>query len=119
MKSIMFYAALVLAALISCTSAEAKRYHHDGKRAITKTATIKHSPRARHRQGVRHMRSAAYAGSGRGRRTRHHRFAHTQLRAIDGVVVDRNGWRQSGSWNNSCHDLLYLHSMYACSAYGS
>jgi hypothetical protein len=42
MKIIAFHIAVVLAALISCTGAEAKRYHHDAKRAITKTATIKH-----------------------------------------------------------------------------
>jgi len=42
---------------------------------------------------------------------------YPQRRAIDGVLVDRNGWRQTGSWDNSCHDLLYLHSMYACSGH--
>ena len=41
-----------------------------------------------------------------------------QRRALDGVLVDRNGWRQTASWDNSCHNLLHLHSMYACSAHG-
>jgi hypothetical protein len=45
MKYIAFYAAIVLAALISCTSAEARRHHHDGKHAVTKTVSIKHSTR--------------------------------------------------------------------------
>ena len=39
-------------------------------------------------------------------------------RAIDGVLVDRKGWRQTTSWNNSCFRLLHLHSMYACSGNG-
>jgi hypothetical protein len=43
---------------------------------------------------------------------------YPQLRAIDGVLVDRDGWRQTASWDNSCHSLLHLHSMYACSAHG-
>ena len=118
MKNIMFYAAVVLAALIFCNGAEAKRYHHDGKRAITKTATIKHSPRVRHRRSARHMRHATYAGKVSGRRTRHHSVAHTQRRAIDGVLVDHDGWRQTASWDNSCFSLLYFHSMYACSGHG-
>jgi len=80
MKSIIIYVAIVLAALISCTGAEAKRYHHNGKRAFTKTATIKHSPRVRHRQHARHSRFAAYAGRGRGRRTRHHSVSHNRRR---------------------------------------
>jgi len=41
-----------------------------------------------------------------------------QRRAIDGVLVDRYGWRQTASWDNSCFGLLYLHSMYACSPHG-
>jgi hypothetical protein len=54
----------------------------------------------------------------------HHRQVATwqyylQRRAIDGVLVDRNGWRQTGSWDNSCFSLLYLHSMYACSGHSS
>jgi hypothetical protein len=101
MKNIMFYAAVVLAALISCTGAEAKRYHHHGKRAITKTVTVKHG----HRHAHRHRAVAA----------RHHT---PYRRAIDGVLVDRDGWRQTASWDNSCFSLLYLHSMYACSGHG-
>jgi hypothetical protein len=46
------------------------------------------------------------------------RHYNPQRRAADGVLVDRNGWRQTASWDNSCHDLLYLHSMYACSGHG-
>jgi hypothetical protein len=42
---------------------------------------------------------------------------YPQRRAIDGVLVDRDGWRQTGSWDNSCHNLLYLHSMYACTGH--
>jgi hypothetical protein len=60
-------------------------------------------------------------------RQAYHRHQHQQTeawqyyplrRAIDGVLVDRNGWRQAGSWHNGCHDLLYLHSMFACSVQG-
>jgi hypothetical protein len=100
MKSIAFYAAIVLAALISCTGAEAKRYHHGANRTITKTAIIKHKTR----HGYPHRQVAA----------RHYNSYRT---AIDGVLVDRNGWRQTGSWDNSCHNLLYLHSMYACTGH--
>jgi hypothetical protein len=57
----------------------------------------------------------------------HHRYHHqvavrhynTQRRAIDGVLVDRYGWRQTGSWDNSCFSLLYMDSMYACSGHSS
>jgi hypothetical protein len=60
-------------------------------------------------------------------RTRHAHHHHRQVaawqyypqrRAIDGVLVDRDGWRQTASWDNSCHGLLHMHSMYACSAHG-
>jgi hypothetical protein len=59
----------------------------------------------------------------RARHAHHHRQVATwqyypQRRAIDGVRVDRDGWRQTASWDNSCHGLLHLHSMYACSAHG-
>jgi hypothetical protein len=43
---------------------------------------------------------------------------YQQRRAIDGVLVDRDGWRQTASWDNSCFSILHLHSMYACSAHG-
>jgi hypothetical protein len=118
MKSIISYVAIVLATLIFCTGAEAKRYHHNGKRVITKMATIKHSPRVHHRRSARHIRYTAYAGYGRGRRTRHHSVSYSQRRAIDGVLVDRDGWRDTASWDNTCLSLLHLHSMYACSACG-
>jgi hypothetical protein len=80
MKSIIFYVAVVLAALISCTGAEAKRHHHGGKRAITKTVSVKHSTSVRHRRGVRHYRYAAYAGCHKGRRTRHHSVSYYRQR---------------------------------------
>jgi hypothetical protein len=118
MKSIAFYVALVLAAFISCTGAEAKRHHSDGKRSIAKTVSIKHSTSARHRRGATHIRYAAYAGYGRGRRTHLLSVFYSQRRAIDGVLVDRDGWRQTASWDNSCFSILYLHSMYACSGHG-
>jgi hypothetical protein len=118
MKSIVIYVAIVLAALISCTGAEAKRHHSDGKSAITKTVSIVHSTSARHRRGVRQIRYTAYAGYRRARRTRHYSIFYSQQRAIDGVLVDRDGWRQTASWDNSCFSLLHMHSMYACSGHG-
>jgi hypothetical protein len=76
MKSIAFYAAIVLAALISCTGAEAKRYHHDGKRTITKTVRLKHSTRVRHHR--KHVRYAAYAGRQKRHHARQHSVSHYQ-----------------------------------------
>jgi hypothetical protein len=60
----------------------------------------------RHRHAPAHRQVAA-------------RYYEPLRRSIDGVLVDRNGWRQTGSWDNSCHDLLYLHSMFACSHHGA
>ena len=37
----------------------------------------------------------------------------------DGDVIDRDGWRKRPSgWDNSCLNLDYLSSMYACGASG-
>jgi hypothetical protein len=59
MRSIVLYAAVVSAALISCTSAEAKRHHHSNVRAVHKTATIKHSTSTHHYRSGKHYRHAA------------------------------------------------------------
>ena len=40
-------------------------------------------------------------------------------RSIDGDLVDRDGWRfRNGQWDNSCFNLLYLPSQFACSTNG-
>ena len=66
--------------------------------------------------------SAAANAKHRSRHAHHRQVAtwqyYPQRRTIDGVLVDRDGWRQTASWDNSCHSLLYLHSMYACSGHG-
>ncbi len=37
----------------------------------------------------------------------------------DGDLIDRNGWRRrTGVWDNTCLNLDYLNSMYACSSSG-
>jgi hypothetical protein len=40
-------------------------------------------------------------------------------RAVDGTLVDCHGWRKRDNaigWDNSCFNLNYLSSMYACGA---
>jgi len=71
--------------------------------------------------------SGAANAKHRTRHAHHHHHHHRQVatwqyypqrRAIDGVLVDRDGWRQTASWDNSCFSLLYMPSMYACSGHG-
>jgi hypothetical protein len=97
MKSVAFYAAMVLAALISSTGAQAKRYHHDGKRAITKTVSIKHSPRVRHHRGAKHIRYAAHAGGHKRRHTRHHSACRHQRRLASREI-----------WSGAYYQLVLL-----------
>ena len=38
---------------------------------------------------------------------------------VNGDIVDCNGWRlRPGGWDNTCFNLDYLPSMYACSSRG-
>jgi hypothetical protein len=101
MKYIAFYAAIVLAALISCTSAEAKRHHHDGKRAVTKTVSIKHSTRVRHRRGARHVRYAAYAGCRERRRARHHRVYYYRQEFVSRRIESGGPYYQLVLWDGT------------------
>jgi hypothetical protein len=40
-------------------------------------------------------------------------------RSVDGDLVDNNGWRlRDGTWDNTCFNLDYLPSEFACSARG-
>lgn len=40
-------------------------------------------------------------------------------RTVDGDLVDCQGWRlRSGGWDNSCFNLDYLPSQFACSSKG-
>lgn len=40
-------------------------------------------------------------------------------RSVDGDLVDCHGWRlRSGGWDNSCFNLDYLPSQYACGSRG-
>jgi len=57
-------------------------------------------------------------------KTNHRTVAKAQNRCplrvtVNGDIVDCNGWRlrQSG-WDNTCFNLDYLPSMYACSSSG-
>jgi hypothetical protein len=39
-------------------------------------------------------------------------------RSANGELIDRNGWRlRNGEWDNTCHNLSYLPSQFACSGY--
>jgi hypothetical protein len=42
-----------------------------------------------------------------------------QRRMADGDLVDRNGWRlRDGQWDNTCFNLGYLSSQFACAQNG-
>jgi hypothetical protein len=58
---------------------------------------------------------------------RHYRYPHHAFqprdslrRAAGGALVDRNGWRYRPGygWDNTCHNLDYMLSRYACTAQG-
>jgi hypothetical protein len=56
---------------------------------------------------------------------RHHGYyataPHSQLRRVaGGALADRNGWRyRTGyGWDNSCFNIDYMLSRYACTAQG-
>ncbi len=42
-------------------------------------------------------------------------------RAVDGTPVDCHGWRYRDNygWDNTCFNLDYMPTMYACSAHGA
>jgi hypothetical protein len=101
MRSIVLYAAVVLAALISCTSAEAKRHHHGSGRAVHKTATIKHSTSTHHYRGGKHYRHAARVTCHKCRGTRHHSISHT---AWGEVFRDR--WGMINIQHGPYHQLV-------------
>jgi hypothetical protein len=101
MKYIAFYTAIVLAALISCTSAEAKRHHHDGKHAVAKMVSIKHSTRVRHRRGGRHLQYAAYAGCRERRRTRHHRVYYYRQDFVSRRIESGGPYYQLVLWDGT------------------
>ena len=46
-----------------------------------------------------------------------HSAGHYQRVTFEGEIVDRAGWRfRSAGWDNSCFNLPYLPSQFACSA---
>jgi hypothetical protein len=51
-----------------------------------------------------------------------HKFSQPRpmyRRSVDGDLVDNNGWRlRDGTWDNTCFNLDYLPSEFACSARG-
>src|SRR5262245_49139574 len=59
-------------------------------------------------------------------RTKHHRHFAKKLynpsprRTTEGEQADKNGWRKrdNAGWDNSCINLPYLPSQYACSTGG-
>jgi hypothetical protein len=60
-------------------------------------------------------------------KTHHHRHvvrksaqpSPASRRSVDGDLVDNEGWRlRDGTWDNSCFNLAYLPSEFACSARG-
>ncbi len=50
----------------------------------------------------------------------HYAAPHGHLRASpDGDLVDEHGWRlRNGTWDNTCFNLIYLPSQFACSSNG-
>jgi hypothetical protein len=60
-------------------------------------------------------------------KTKHHhhwhiaqKYAQPQYRrSVDGDLIDSQGWRlRDGTWDNTCFNLDYLPSQFACSARG-
>jgi hypothetical protein len=111
MKCIAFYVAIVLAALIPCTGAEAKRYHQDGKRTITKTVRLKHSTSVRRRQGRKHAHYAAHAGTRKRRQARHYSACRHQRR-----LASRKFWSdahyQPVLWDGTLTPVHLQHPIY-------
>ena len=63
--------------------------------------------------------------SAEGQSKPHHRHAGKKAggcpthKSVDGDLVDCHGWRlREGSWDNSCFNLDYLPSQFACSSRG-
>jgi hypothetical protein len=58
-----------------------------------------------------------------GRAKTHHKYPAKRAdrcpthRTVEGEIVDCHGWRlREGSWDNSCFNLDYLPSQFACSS---
>ncbi len=66
----------------------------------------------------------AAAADSKTTKTHHRHFAKTKTacplrRTVEGELVDCNGWRlRPGGWDNTCFNLDYLPSQYACSSKG-
>ena len=72
------------------------------------------------------MLAVSLSGAAAEARTRahHHHFAQRQVgcpvrRVAGGDLADCHGWRlRDGTWDNTCFNLDYLLSQYACSPQG-
>jgi hypothetical protein len=71
--------------------------------------------------------AAPVLSAAEGTKSRHRHFARKPVscpvhRNAEGDLVDCRGWRKRdiviGGWDNSCLNLDYLPSMYACSSRG-
>ena len=70
--------------------------------------------------GAAEAKSKAYKGYAGQRYARTGSQSNCPLRrTVNGDIVDCNGWRlRSTGWDNTCLNLDYLPSMYACSSPG-
>jgi hypothetical protein len=64
----------------------------------------------------KHHPKGHYYGKAWTTKAHHQRYVRV---AADGVLIDRDGWRNVHSWDNTCFRTLdYLHSDSACSGGG-
>jgi hypothetical protein len=66
-------------------------------------------------------KSKAYKGYAGQRYARGGQYNCPLRRTVNGTIVDCHGWRLRSNvtgWDNSCFNLDYLPSMYACSPMG-
>ncbi len=64
-------------------------------------------------------KSKAYKGYAGQRYARGGQYNCPLRQTVNGDIVDCNGWRlRPSGWDNTCFNLDYLPSMYACSSQG-
>jgi hypothetical protein len=86
--------------------------------AVATVATLAASPLA---PDTAEAKSKAYKGYAGPRYARAGQYGCPLRRTVDGDLVDCRGWRlrsNATGWDNTCLNLDYLPSMYACSSRG-
>jgi hypothetical protein len=86
--------------------------------ATATEAKIKKHKRHYYARGAHYVRPhyvPRYVGPGYAGRTAYETYGVT----AEGELVDKNGWRlRDGGWDNTCLNIPWLPSQYACSAKG-